>query len=75
MFLTDGYIHLAVLNHKDKRSPDMGAQGPNFSGIHHFGLEVDDLREACARVEEAHAKPRPRPGRMPKFAPVTPISR
>ena len=24
VFLTDGYIHLAVLNHKDERSPDMG---------------------------------------------------
>ena len=32
VFLTDGYIHLAVLNHKDERSPDLGAHGPNFSG-------------------------------------------
>jgi catechol-2,3-dioxygenase len=56
VFLTDGYIHLAVLNHKDERSPDMGAHGPNFSGIHHFGFAVDDLGEACARLEEAHAE-------------------
>ena len=56
VFLTDGYIHLAVLNHKDERSADMGAHGPNFSGIHHFGFEVDDLGEACARLEEAHAE-------------------
>jgi catechol-2,3-dioxygenase len=56
VFLTEGYIHLAVLNHKDERSPDMGAHGPNFSGIHHFGFAVDDLGEACARLEEAHAE-------------------
>ena len=56
VFLTDGYIHLAVLNHKDERSPDMGAHGPNFSGIHHFGFAVDDLGEACVRLEEAHAE-------------------
>jgi catechol-2,3-dioxygenase len=56
VFLTDGYIHLAVLNHKDERSPDMGAHGPNFSGIHHFGFAVDDLDEACTRLEEAQAE-------------------
>src|ERR1700722_4614881 len=55
-FLTDGYIHLAVLNHKDERTPDMGAHGPNFSGIHHVGFAVDDLVEACARLEEAHGE-------------------
>jgi catechol-2,3-dioxygenase len=56
VFLTDGYIHLAVLNHKDERSPDMGAHGPNFSGIHHFGVEVDDLDQACQKLEKAHAQ-------------------
>ena len=56
VFLTDGYIHLAVLNHKDERSPDMGAHGPNFSGIHHFGFEVDDLDEACQKLENAKAQ-------------------
>ena len=47
VFLTDGHINLAILNHKDERSLDMGAHGPNFSGIHHFGFEVEDLDEAC----------------------------
>ena len=40
VFLSDGHINLAILNHKDERSLDMGAHGPNFSGIHHFGFEV-----------------------------------
>src|SRR6266581_975356 len=56
VFLTDGYIHIAVLQHKDERSPDMGAHGPNFSGIHHFGFEVDDLDAACQKLEEAHGQ-------------------
>jgi catechol 2,3-dioxygenase-like lactoylglutathione lyase family enzyme len=56
VFLTDGYIHIAVLNHKDERAPDMGAHGPNFSGIHHFGFEVDDLDEASRKLEAAHGQ-------------------
>ena len=56
VFLTDGYIHVAVLKHKDERAPDMGAHGPNFSGIHHFGFEVDDLDEASRKLEAAHGQ-------------------
>src|ERR687890_1811641 len=53
VFLSDGHINLAILNHKDERSLDMGVHGPNFSGIHHFGFEVDDLDEAGGRIEAA----------------------
>jgi len=56
VFLTDGYIHVAVLNLKDERSADMGAHGPDFTGIHHFGFEVDDLSEACEKLEDADAE-------------------
>jgi len=56
VFLTDGYIHVAVLNLKGEESADMGAHGPNFTGIHHFGFEVDDLGDACAKLEEAHGE-------------------
>ena len=31
----------------------MGAHGPNFTGIHHFGFEVEDLDAACDKLEEA----------------------
>jgi hypothetical protein len=34
----------------------MGAHGPNFSGIYHFGVEVDDLDEACQKLEKAHGQ-------------------
>jgi catechol 2,3-dioxygenase-like lactoylglutathione lyase family enzyme len=56
VFLTDGHIHIAVLNHKDEHAPDMDAHGPNFSGIHHFGFEVDDLDGACQKLEAAHGQ-------------------
>ena len=42
VFLTDGYINLAILNWKTEKDADVGTNGPNYSGIHHFGFEVDD---------------------------------
>ena len=56
VFLTDGHINVAILNHKGETSADMGAHGPNFSGIHHFGFEVDDLDEASQKLEAAHGQ-------------------
>jgi catechol 2,3-dioxygenase-like lactoylglutathione lyase family enzyme len=53
VFLTDGYINLAILNWKTQKSADVGANGPNYSGIHHFGFEVEDLDEAAAKLERA----------------------
>jgi catechol 2,3-dioxygenase-like lactoylglutathione lyase family enzyme len=55
VFLTDGYINLAVLNWKTEKDEDVGANGPNYNGIHHFGFEVDDLDEACEKLEAAQA--------------------
>ncbi len=53
VFLTDGYINLAILNWKTAEDADVGANGPNYNGIHHFGFEVDDLDEACQKLEAA----------------------
>ena len=53
VFLTDGYINLAILNWKTEKSADVGANGPNYSGIHHFGVEVDDLAKASERLDAA----------------------
>src|SRR5207237_9308508 len=53
VFLTDGYINLAILNWKTEKSADVGANGPNYSGIHHFGFEVENLDEAAASLERA----------------------
>ena len=56
VFLTDGHINIAILNHKTEKSADVGAHGPNFNGIHHFGFEVEDLDAACEKLENAHAQ-------------------
>jgi lactoylglutathione lyase len=56
VFLTDGHINLAILNWKTNKSADVGAHGENFSGIHHFGFEVDDLDTAGERIKIANGK-------------------
>jgi len=56
VFLTDGYINLAILNWKTEKDADVGRNGPNFSGIHHIGFQVDDLDQACEKLEEVEAK-------------------
>ena len=56
VFLTDGYINVAILNFKTEKDADVGAHGPNFSGIHHFGFEVEDLDEAATRLEHAQGE-------------------
>jgi lactoylglutathione lyase len=53
VFLTDGYINMAILNYKTEKDADVGAHGPNFDGIHHIGFEVDDLDSATERLEKA----------------------
>ena len=56
VFLTDGYINLAILNWKIEEDADVGANGPNYNGIHHFSFQVDDLDEASKKLESAKAK-------------------
>ena len=56
VFLTDGYINMAILNWKTNEDADVGANGPNFNGIHHFGFEVDDLDSASRKLEAANGK-------------------
>jgi lactoylglutathione lyase len=56
VFLTDGHINVAVLNLKDNKSADVGAHGENFTGIHHFGFEVDDLDGAVNQLQLANAE-------------------
>jgi lactoylglutathione lyase len=56
VFLTDGHVNLAILNWKTEKDADVGANGPNYNGIHHFGFEVDDLDKACEKLEAVEAK-------------------
>ena len=54
--LTDGYIDLAILNHKTEQDPDVGPNGPNYSGIHHIGFQVDDMDAASRKLEAANGQ-------------------
>src|SRR5215467_8194269 len=56
VFLTDGAINLAILNWKTEKDADVGANGPNYNGIHHFGVEVEDLSEACRKLEAVQGR-------------------
>ena len=56
VFLTDGHINMAILNTKGEESPDMGVHGPHFTGVHHFGFEVEDLDDAAEKLESAQGR-------------------
>ena len=60
VYLTDGYINLAVLQFLDDYvATTEGA--PKYRGIHHFGLEVEDLESAREQIERAGAVHKPSP--------------
>lgn len=56
-YLSDGNVNLAILNftNEDVAGPEYGTA---YSGIHHIGFEVDDLKEAASRLEAAGSGPR-----------------
>ena len=52
VFLSDGYINLAILNWKTEKDADVGPNGPNYNGIHHIGFQVEDLDQACEQLND-----------------------
>ena len=60
-YLSDGHINFAILKFKyDEPAKTEGTL--RYTGIHHFGLEVEDMEEARAQIEKAGAVHRPYPG-------------
>ncbi|HXQ50818.1 MAG TPA: VOC family protein [Stellaceae bacterium] len=59
VFLSDGTINLAILNFKT----DQLGKGMDFTGVHHFGVLVEDADQAMAKLEalggECFMKPEP----------------
>ena len=56
-YLTDGHINVAVL--KFLNDTLAGAErGKGWSGIHHFGFQVESLEETTAKLAKTAAKPR-----------------
>lgn len=59
VYLTDGYINLAIVCWKrTKQNPDPYPEG---YGLDHFGVQVDDLEAAEAKVRQSGATPQPPP--------------
>ena len=56
VFLSDGYINLAILNWKMEKDADVGPDGPNYNGIHHISFQVDDLDQACEQLDKANGQ-------------------
>lgn len=53
VYLSDGTMNIALLNRKGR---PLGYEGTEpFYGIDHFGIWVDDVDEACKKVEAAGA--------------------
>ncbi|NOT57600.1 MAG: VOC family protein [Deltaproteobacteria bacterium] len=51
-FLTDGTINLAILNFKNDQVAGV-ERGKEWSGIHHFGFEVENLEEIAQKIAAA----------------------
>jgi lactoylglutathione lyase len=52
VFLSDGHTNLALLQYKT--ATGSGLDNPaGFTGVHHFGFQVPDLRAAQGAIEDA----------------------
>jgi glyoxylase I family protein len=56
-YLSDGDINLAILNFKNDAVAGV-ERGKGFSGIHHFGFQVDSLEEITDKLAAAGSKAR-----------------
>src|SRR5688572_12008174 len=57
-YLSDGHVNLAILKFKyDDPATTEGTV--RYAGIHHFGVEVEDMALARAQIEAAGAVHRP----------------
>jgi len=59
VYLTDGYINLAIVCWK--RTRETPNPYPDGYGLDHFGVQVEDLAAAEARAKQAGAVPQPPP--------------
>ena len=60
-YLSDGHVNLAVLKFKSD-DPATTEGILRYTGVHHFGVQVENMDEARARIEAAGAVHRPYPG-------------
>jgi glyoxylase I family protein len=56
-YLSDGYLNLAILNFKSDAVAGV-ERGIGWSGIHHFGFEVEDIDMIKEKLAAAGSEPR-----------------
>jgi catechol 2,3-dioxygenase-like lactoylglutathione lyase family enzyme len=56
-YLSDGDINLAILNFKKDDVAGV-ERGKDWSGIHHFGFQVESLDSITGKLDEAGSAPR-----------------
>ena len=56
-YLTDGYLNIAILNFKNDQAAGV-ERGKEWSGIHHFGFQVEDIPAIHERLAALGSKPR-----------------
>ena len=60
-YLSDGHVNLAILKFKyDDPATTEGVL--RYTGLHHFGVEIENMEQARARIEKAGAVHRHYPG-------------
>ena len=69
MYLTDGYINLAIVCWK--RTKETLNPYPDGYGLDHFGVHVDDLARARRRKPQAGAVSQPPPPVDPRSSPAS----
>ena len=56
VYLSDGYINLAILKSVEEGSGASPREISGYAGIDHLGFQVDNLDEMCRKLEEAGAQ-------------------
>ena len=57
VYLSDGYINLAILKSNDKGTGESPRENPGYSGIDHLGFQVDNLEGTTTELEKQGAVP------------------
>jgi catechol 2,3-dioxygenase-like lactoylglutathione lyase family enzyme len=55
VYLSDGYINLAILKSSEQGSGESPRDVPGYAGIDHLGFQVDDVDDTCQKLEAAGA--------------------
>jgi catechol 2,3-dioxygenase-like lactoylglutathione lyase family enzyme len=56
VYLSDGYINLAILKCSDDSKGESPRDMPGYAGIDHLGFQVDDLDVTRQKLDHAGAK-------------------